>query len=188
MKIGYLRVSTKGQRPDRQIDGLKGFCDRMYIEKLSAVAAKRPVFEKIIRELKCGDILVVWDLDRAFRSTEDAIVHERQLRCRGIKFIAMNMEIDTSTADGNQAFQIRAVSAEYERKKISERTIEGLKAARKRGSQLGRPPKMTAAQVLVAKRKIAAKEASVSELAIRYGVHAWTLTRSIKRMEALEQE
>ena len=82
----------------------------------------------------------------------------------------------------------RAVSAEYERKKISERTIEGLRAARKRGSRLGRPPKMTAAQVLVAKRKITAKEASVSELAIRYGVHAWTLTRSIKRMEALEQE
>lgn len=183
MKIGYLRVSTKGQRPDRQIDGLKGYCDKIYIEKLSAVAAKRPVFEKIIQELKCGDILVVWDLDRAFRSTEDAIVHERQLRSRGIKFIAMNMEIDTSTADGNQAFQIRAVSAEYERKKISERTIEGLKAARKRGSRLGRPPKMTELQILVAKRKIAAKDASVSELAALYGVHPWTLTRSIRRLK-----
>ena len=184
MKIGYIRVSTKRQRPDRQINGLKGYCDKIYIEKLSAVASKRPIFEKVIRELKRGDILVVWDLDRAFRSTEDAIVHERELRSRGIKFKAMNMEIDTSTADGNQAFQIRAVSAEHERKKISERTIEGLKAARKRGSRLGRPPKMTKVQILVAEHKIAAKEASVSELAALYGVHPWTLTRSIRRLQS----
>ena len=81
MKIGYLRVSTKTQRPDRQINGLKDLCDQLYIETLSAVADKRPVFDKVLSTLKRGDTLFVWDLDRAFRSTEDAIFHEKNFAC-----------------------------------------------------------------------------------------------------------
>ncbi len=56
MKIGYLRVSTKTQRPDRQINGLKELCDRLYIETLSAVADKRPVFDQVLNELGSVDI------------------------------------------------------------------------------------------------------------------------------------
>ncbi len=182
MKIGYLRVSTKGQRPDRQINGLKGLCDKLHIEKLSAVAAKRPVFDKLMQNLRYGDSFIVWDLDRAFRSTEDAIVHERMFRENGIEFITVNIEINTSTADGNHEFQTRAAAAERERKKISERTIEGLKEAVKRGSQLGRPPKLTNKQILLAKNQIQAG-VTIKKLAARYGVAPWTITRSIKRLE-----
>lgn len=57
MKIGYLRVSTKTQNPDRQIDGLKDLCDKLYIERLSAVADNRPVFDRVLSELKQGDTL-----------------------------------------------------------------------------------------------------------------------------------
>ncbi len=183
MKIGYLRVSTKTQRPDRQIDGLRELCDRLYVEKLSAVASKRPVFEKVLRELKRGDTLFVWDLDRAFRSTEDALFHEKRLRKRGIKFHAMNFEIETNTADGKYSYTVAAAAAERERKKISERTIEGLKAARKRGQRLGPPPKLTDAQIRTAKQRIDAKEASVAEMAALNGVHPSTITRSIQRLK-----
>jgi len=188
MKIGYLRVSTKTQRPDRQINGLKDLCDRLYIEKLSAVARKRPVFDKVLSDLKRGDTLFVWDLDRAFRSTEDALYHEKDLRNRGIKFHAMNFEIETDTADGKYSYVVTAAAAERERKKISERTIEGLKAARLRGQRLGPPPKMTDAQIRTAKLKIAAKEASVAEMAALNGVHPSTITRSIKRLEVSMKE
>jgi len=184
MKIGYLRVSTKTQRPDRQINGLKDLCDRLYVETLSAIAKNRPVFDKVLRKLKRGDTLFVWDLDRAFRSTEDALYHEKNLRKRGIKFHAMNFDIETDTADGKYSYVVTAAAAERERKKISERTIEGLKAAVKRGQRLGRPPKMTKAQVLSAIRKLEAKEATIAELAALNGVHPWTLTRSIRRLEA----
>ncbi len=139
MKIGYLRVSTKTQRVDRQISGLKDLCDRLYIEKLSAVAKKRPIFDKVLNELKSGDTLFVWDLDRAFRSKEDALYHEKDLRKRGIKFHAMNFEIETDTADGKYTYVVAAAASERERKKISERTIEGLKEAVKRGQRLGPP-------------------------------------------------
>ncbi len=181
MKIGYLRVSTKTQRPDRQINGLKELCDRLYIEKLSAVADKRPVFDQVLNELERGDTLFVWDLDRAFRSTEDALYHEKNLRKRGIKFHAMNFEIETDTADGKYSYVITAAAAERERKKTSERTIEGLKEAVKRGAILGRPPKMTDAQIHAAKQKIEAKQASVAEMAALNGVHPSTVTRSIRR-------
>lgn len=183
MKIGYLRVSTKTQRPDRQVNGLKDLCDKLYIEKLSAVADKRPVFEKVLRLLKSGDTLFVWDLDRAFRSTEDALFHEKDLRKRGIKFHAMNFEIDTITADGKYTYTVAAAAAERERKKISERTIEGLKAARLRGQRLGPPIKMTDAQVRSAKRRIEAKEVSVAEIAALNDVHPSTVSRSIKRLD-----
>ena len=183
MKIGYLRISTKGQRPDRQIDGLQGHCDKLYIETLSAVSAKRPVFEAILDELSGGDTLVVWDLDRAFRSTEDAIVHERQLRDRGITFKALNMVVDTSTADGNYNYQTRAAAAEHERRKISERTKEGLRAARKRGKQLGQPPKMSDIQISEAIHLLATTDITRKQLSYRYNVHPWTLSRSILRYE-----
>lgn len=134
--------------------------------------------------LQRGDTFVVWDLDRAFRSTKDAIIHEERFRARGIKFQAMNMVIETDTADGNYNYQTAAAACQRERKKISERTIEGLKEARLRGSVLGRRPKMSDRQILSAKLKLEAKEISVAELAAMHGVAPWTLTRSINRLVA----
>jgi len=184
MKIGYLRVSTEEQRPDRQIDGLEPICDALYIEKVSAVNRKRPIFEKILDELGPGDTLVVWDLDRAFRSTVDAITQAEQLRERGIDFQIVTLGVDTSTADGKLVYTVIAAFAEHERNRLSERTKEGLRAALKRGQRLGPPPKMTDAQIRAAKLKIEAKEASVAEMAALNGVHPMTITRSIKRLEA----
>ncbi len=184
MKIGYLRVSTKAQKLDRQINGLEDLCDKLYIEKLLAVAKKRPVFDRVLHELNRGDTLFVWDLDRTFRSTEDALYHEKDLRKRGIKFHAMNFKIETETADGKYSYVVTAAAAERERKKISERIIKGIKAARLRGQRLGPPPKMTDAQIRTAKLKIEAKEATVAEMAALNGVHPSTVIRSIRRLEA----
>lgn len=56
-KLGYIRVSTTEQNPDRQINGLKPICDKLYIEKISATAQKRPVFDRLLKSLKAGDTL-----------------------------------------------------------------------------------------------------------------------------------
>uniref|UniRef100_A0A2A4YZC0 DNA invertase n=1 Tax=OCS116 cluster bacterium TaxID=2030921 RepID=A0A2A4YZC0_9PROT len=184
MKIGYLRVSTEEQRPDRQVDGLEPICDELHIEKVSAVSDKRPIFEKILRNLKSGDTLVVWDLDRAFRSTIDAITQAKQLQERGIEFQIVTLGIDTSTADGMLVYTVIAAFAEHERNRLSERTKEGLAAAVKRGQRLGRPPKMTDQQILSAQQKIETKQYTVAQLAELYDVQPWTLTRSINRLAA----
>ena len=68
-----MRVSTLEQRPDRQVEGLSAICDELHIERLSATSRSRPVYEAVVRRLEPGDTLVVWDLDRAFRSTADVL-------------------------------------------------------------------------------------------------------------------
>lgn len=182
-RIGYLRVSTEEQKPDRQIDGLKPYCDFLHLERLSAVAKKRPVFEKVLSQLKHGDTLVVWDLDRAFRSTLDALTQTENLKERGIDFQVVTMNIDTSEPMGEFFFTVVAAFAQLERRTISKRTKEGLKAARKRGKRLGRPPSMSKGQLIAAKQKIANKEATIEEIAALNGVHPWTVTRAIKRLK-----
>ena len=184
LKIGYLRVSTRQQKTDRQIYGMQALCDELHIEKVSAAATDRPVFERVLAKLKRGDTLLVWDMDRAFRSTEDAIVYARELHRRGVTFQAINFEIDTITADGNYAYQVNAAAAERERRKISERTKQGLEAARNRGVRLGPKPKMTDRQIQNAKNKLETSGVKIKEVAKQYGVAPWTITRSIRRLEA----
>lgn len=182
-KIGYLRVSTEEQKPDRQIDGLRPHCDSLHIEKISAVAKKRPVFEHVLNSLQSGDRLVVWDLDRAFRSTLDALSEVQALKERGIEFQVVTMNIDTSNPMGEFFFTVVAAFAQLERQTNSQRTKEGLRAAIKRGKRLGRKPKMSKRQVQSAMVKIASGDFTAREIAAIHDVDVTTVRRSIKRLE-----
>lgn len=186
MKIGYLRVSTEDQSHDRQIDALNLVCDRHYIEVFSARTTNRPVFQSVLRMLKQGDTLVVSSIDRAFRSTVDAITQADKLRERGIEFQILNMAIDTGTADGKLAYTIVAAVAEHERSRISERTKQGLRAARKRGAILGRPRKLTKPKVMDAIRRLAIGGVCIDEIALEHDVHPRSLRRAIQEIETAE--
>ncbi|MEX0956389.1 MAG: recombinase family protein [Rhizobiaceae bacterium] len=179
-KIAYIRVSTPEQRHDRQIEGLKAFCDELHIETLSACSAKRTVYDRVIRRLKPGDMLVVWDLDRAFRSVVDALTEAEKLRARGVHFRIANLNIDTSTPAGIFVYTMMSALAEFERRTLSQRTKEGLAAARQRGARIGRPPKMTAQQLREARARIEGREPTAT-VAADYGVAPWTLARALKR-------
>ena len=186
MKVGYLRVSTEEQKPDRQIDALEPICDEFHIEKLSATAKHRPVYEDIIAKLSAGDLFVIWDLDRAFRSAKDALIQLDLLRGRGIEIQIASLHLDTSTPHGKLIYTIIGGLAEFERGLLSERTKQGMAAARKRGTRLGRPPKLSREELMTAKRQLDAKEASMTELAALHGVHPWTLARSLKRLGKMD--
>ncbi|MEO1702349.1 MAG: recombinase family protein [Pseudomonadota bacterium] len=179
MKIGYLRISTEEQRPDRQIDALTPLCDELHIETLSAVAANRPVFDAVMDKLQPGDTLIVWDLDRAFRSTVDAIVHEKRLRDAGIFFEIVTFNLNTAEPAGEFAYQVMAAAAQYERRMISKRTKEGLEAAVKRGAVLGRRRKLSEHQIIKAHEKLASGSYSKAQLAAQFGVHLRTLSRAL---------
>ena len=180
-RIGYLRVSTEEQKPDRQIDGLRTLCDSLHIERISAVAKKRPVFEHVLNSLKQGDRLIVWNLDRAFRSTLDALTQVQALKERGIEFQVVTMNIDTSEPMGEFFFTVVAAFAQLERQTISQRTKEGLKAAKRRGKRLGRIPKLSKRQVQSAIAKLETGAYSVREIAALHDVDVTTVRRSIKR-------
>ncbi|WP_415156954.1 recombinase family protein [Maritalea sp.] len=181
MKIGYLRVSTEEQNLNRQIDALTPLCDRLYVEKLSAIAKKRPVFDFIMNSLESGQTLVVWDLDRAFRSTIEAILCETELRKRNITFEIVSLKVNTAEPAGEFAYSIMAAAAQYERRMISERTKQGLAAARKRGVILGRPRKLSEQNVVSAIKRLAVGDVCVQELAQEHNVHPRSIRRAIDR-------
>jgi DNA invertase Pin-like site-specific DNA recombinase len=141
-RVGYIRVSTMAQITDRQTATLEGQCDELHVEHISGAAKKRPVFDRILSELQFGETLVVSDLDRAFRSSIDAMLVAQDLRERGVHFHILRLHLDTATEEGELFYTMLAGFAQYERRIIARRTREGLAAARRRGSKLGRPAKL----------------------------------------------
>ena len=180
-KIGYMRVSTQEQCPDRQVDGLGGRCDRLFLETVSAVSPRRPVYEAVVEQLQPGDTLVVWDLDRAFRSVLDAVTQAERLKQRGIEFEIVSLQVDTATPAGMLVFVIMSAIAEFERRLLAQRTREGLASARLRGTRLGRPPKLDVAQLEQARLLLATRLGTTASVARDLGVAPWTLTRSLRR-------
>ncbi|WP_237072767.1 recombinase family protein [Pseudaestuariivita rosea] len=140
-KIGYVRVSDADQSEDLQIDALKAAqCDLIFKDHgLSGALTVRAGLDRLMAELRAGDTLVVWKLDRLGRSTIHLLQILETLQTRGIHFTALTQGIDTSTAVGRMIFGQLAVFAEYERSLISERTKAGMRAAKARGVRVGRP-------------------------------------------------
>lgn len=140
MRIGYARVSTKNQSFDLQTDALqKAQCEDIYKEIASGAKTARPVLEDLLSQLRKGDVLVIWKLDRLGRSLRHLVNLTNELMERKIGLISLNDPIDTTTPQGRLMFNIFASLAEFERDLIQERTQAGLKAARERGRKGGRP-------------------------------------------------
>ena len=184
-KIGYARVSTPEQRHDRQILGLRELCDELHIETFSARTTKRPVYEAVLAKLAAGDMLVVWDLDRAYRSVVDAITEADKLLARGVQFQIVTLNIDTTTPEGRFVYMIQSAVAELERRRTSRRTKEELAAARARGSRIGRPPTMSDDEIRDARARVAVGK-SRSAVAREMGVPRWTPSRAIGREDAAQ--
>ncbi len=179
-RLGYIRTSTPEQCVDRQVLGLRDVCDEVHIEHgVSACASSRPVYEKLIKQLKLGDTLVVWDVDRAYRSVVDALTEVGNLNARGVGFEAVGKDYDLSTPEGGFILTMEAALGEYERQKLRKRTKEGLAAARARGVKLGRPRKLTDQQVELAHEMLAQQVYTVKQVAKVLGVAPRTLKRGL---------
>ena len=180
--IGYARVSTDEQHLDLQLDALKeAGCTRIFTDQgISAVSRKREGFENALCRLKAGDVLVIWKMDRAFRSLRHALDVLEDLEARGVEFSSLTDHIDTTTAMGKCMYQIRNAFAELERNLISERTKAGMQAAKKRGKKIGRPHKLSIKQISWAQKQLSQNPAAtITSLAKKLGVSPKTLSRGI---------
>ena len=140
MLIGYARVSTFDQNTDLQKDALeKVGCEKIFTDIVSGTVPLRPGLTKVKEQLRKGDILVVWRLDRLGRSLKDLIEWMNYLDTEGVALKSVQESIDTSTATGKLVFHVFGALAEFERNLIQERTQAGLSAARARGRLGGRP-------------------------------------------------
>jgi DNA invertase Pin-like site-specific DNA recombinase len=140
MLIGYARTSTQDQNHDLQTDALKSLgCEKIFTDKISGTIAERPGLSKLKEQLRKGDTLVIWRLDRLARSLRDLIEWVSFLDKEGVGLKSIKENIDTSTPTGKLVFHIFGALAEFERSLIVERTQAGLAAARVRGRHGGRP-------------------------------------------------
>lgn len=142
LKIGYARVSTKDQNLDLQLDALrKAGCADTYIykEEISGVSKERPQLKKLLEQVREGDVVVIWKLDRLGRSLADLVHLVNEIQGKGAGLLSLQDSIDTTTPQGKLTFHIFAAIAEFEREIIRERTNAGLASARARGRKGGRP-------------------------------------------------
>lgn len=190
VKIGYARVSTADQNLDLQLRALKeAGCARIFTDTASGVKTDRKGLARAIAHCAKGDMLVVWKLDRLGRSLIDLVALVEDLRRHDIGLRVLTGQgamIDTSKADGRMILGIFAVLAEFERELIKERTKAGMAAAKARGVRLGRPPKLTPAQIKQARRWLDRRTKTSAEIAAHYGVHNTTLRRLVRRAGAAE--
>ena len=170
--IGYARISTAEGRQvlHRQLDALNAAgCDRIFEDRASSAAPKRPNLAACLDYLRSGDVLVVQDLDRLGRLAGELIALVDGLDERGVGFRALNSPMDTTTPAGRAFLQIQAAFAEMERNVIRQRVHEGLKAARARGRKGGRPRVMTREKLRYAQSLMADRTRSIPEICRELG-------------------
>ena len=143
--VGYARVSSSGQSLDIQIEKLKKYgCTKIYKEKLSGVDQNRPELLKCLDYVRDEqDTLVITRLDRMARSTLHLGTIIKRLNDKGVNFVVIDQNIDTTTSFGMLTFNILSSVAEFENEIRKERQKEGIKKALKEGKPFGRPKKIT---------------------------------------------
>ncbi len=184
MKIGYARVSTREQNLNMQVIALEeANCERVYEEVVSGAKADRPILNNLLKQLRSGDVLVVWKLDRLGRSLKHLIELVQWFMQHNIGLCSLNDPVDTTTSQGRLIFNIFASLAEFERDVIRERTHAGLHAARARGRKGGRPrgiPKSSEATACAAETLYRERKLSVNQVAKKLSISKSTLYKYLR--------
>ena len=178
MIIGYARVSTDDLSLDSQTDALSAVgAEKVFADKISGSRRARPELDKMLEQLRDGDVVTVTKYDRLARSLKDLLEIVEAIRERGAGFRSLAEDIDTTTPAGRLVFHVFASIAQFERERISERTREGLASARKRGRIGGRPPALTPAQKDEVRRMRDDEHRAVPEIARLFKVSERTVRR-----------
>lgn len=182
MLIGYARVSTEEQETAAQEKALlDAGCEKIFLEKASGGRWDRPELHRLLDQLRQGDILVVWKLDRLSRSLRDVLLILEKIDQLGAGFRSLTESVDTTSAAGRMMMQIVAAFAEFERAMLQERTRAGLEVARRQGRVGGRSPKLKEHQRQEISQLIHSGQLTPAAVARLFGVHRSTVTRLLQR-------
>jgi len=182
MLIGYARVSTQDQDTDAQISALKtSGCELIFQEKASGGRWDRPELHRLLGQLRKGDVLVVWKLDRLSRSLKDVLLLMEKVEQAGAGFRSLTEVIDTTSPGGRMLMQMVGTFAEFERAMLRERTQNGLDAARKQGRVGGRRPKLKKHQQEEIINLVNSGQKNAADAARLFNVHPATVSRILQR-------
>ncbi len=179
MLFGYARVSkgedqsTAAQRRLLREAG----AEKVYEEAMSGGRWNRPELTRLLDQLRPGDVVMVWKLDRLSRSLKDLLHLLERIETAGAGFRSLTESIDTTTPAGRMMMQMLGSFAEYERAMVKERTAAGLAAARAEGRVGGRRPKLTAQQRADIAENVLSGRRTAAQMARLYAVSQPTVSR-----------
>ncbi|KAB2835634.1 MAG: recombinase family protein [Caedimonadaceae bacterium] len=153
--IGYIRVSSYDQNPDRQLDGIH--LDKVCMDKASGKDIKRPAFEDLLNYVREGDLVVVHSLDRLARNLDHlrSVVKELTTKCIQVKFLKENLVFTGDDSPmSNLLLSVMGAFAEFERSFIKERQMEGIALEKQRGAFKGRKKTLSTEQVEELKKRV----------------------------------
>ncbi|MCF6137227.1 recombinase family protein [Pseudalkalibacillus berkeleyi] len=138
-KLGYARVATGNDALEEQVTVLKDYgCDKIFTDDRSSKMNQREGLKALLNYAREGDVVIVIKLDRFARSIQDLQQTTEELRERGIHFISLTQNIDTSKDSDDAVFNWIEIFSEFERELHSERIKLGIENAREKGIKLGR--------------------------------------------------
>jgi len=179
-RIGYVRVSSFDQNPERQLDQIQ--VDKIFTDKASGKDTQRPELEALLSFVREGDTIIVHSMDRLARNLDDLRRLVQKLTKRGVR-IEFAKESLTFTGEdspmANLMLSVMGAFAEFERALIRERQREGISLAKQRGAYRGRKKSLMESQIVELKRRIAHGEQKTS-LARDYGISRETLYQYLK--------
>jgi DNA invertase Pin-like site-specific DNA recombinase len=182
MMFGYARVSTNEQDTAAQVSALRSAgCEKIFREKASGGRWDRPELHRLLDQLRKGDVLFVWRLDRLSRSLRDVLVIMERIQEAKAGFRSLTESIDTTTAAGRMMMQMVGAFAEFERAMLRERTRSGLDAARKRGRIGGRRPKLKPHQQDEIVAMVSKGTKTAADAARLFNVHPATVSRLLAK-------
>ncbi|MGN9914248.1 recombinase family protein [Phytohabitans sp. LJ34] len=182
VRIGYGRVPRR-EDTDAQDEALVAAgCDRVFVDRASGKLARHPELRKALRCIRPGDQLVVTRLDRLAPSLEDLVRLCAELRAREAELVVLDPGFDTSTVRGRMLYEVLDAIAEFNHTHRSERTKDGLAAARAQGRTGGQKPTLSRQQVQTALAMYESGTHTVGEIAAKFGVSRRTIHRHIGKL------
>lgn len=157
--VGYIRVSTLDQNPERQLEGIK--LDKVFTDKASGKDIKRPGFEALLQYVREGDTVIVHSMDRMARNLDDLRQTVQKFTKQAIKiqFVKENLTFTGEVSPmSTLLLSVMGAFAEFERALIKERQMEGIALAKQRGVYKGRKKSLDQEQVDLLKQRVLAGE------------------------------
>lgn len=180
MKFGYARVSKNEQSLDVQIKKLEeSGCEEIYQEKISGAKDNRSQLNLLLSKLRKGDSICVVRLDRLGRRMSKLIEMINDFKEKGIEFVSLENNIDTTSPMGMLLFSICAAFAQMERELIAERVKAGLESARRKGRRGGRPKALTDEKKKKLKLLLETNKFSISQICEMAGISRSVYYRAI---------
>jgi DNA invertase Pin-like site-specific DNA recombinase len=179
-RIGYVRVSSFDQNPERQLEQVT--VDRLFTDKASGKDIQRPELERLLAFVREGDTVVVHSMDRLARNLDDLRRLVQGLTQRGVRIEFVKESLTFTGEDSpmaNLMLSVMGAFAEFERALIRERQREGIALAKQRGAYRGRKKSLNSEKIEELKRRIAAGEQK-AKLAREFGISRETLYQYLR--------